>query len=463
MATAVDETKPPGGGRVTLEETATLAEAGKLTGRRRRIQLIDAGWSANGRYYSPQVLAEAAAAKVFPAGTPMYIDHPSASERVDRPERSVKDLAARLATDARFENGALVAEATVFGPWLPVINEVADHIGVSIRAAGRIEAGEAEGRQGLLVTEISEGISVDFVTTPAAGGKVLQLIESVQAEMAEARNVGAWIESRLHLALTREADDMYGNGRLTRDERKALSSAVGDALDAFVTALQDSAPALYERDLWDDPPIAADMAESTTPAPPAQPIQEGAPMSGSTGTGAPNGGPTEISEADRLRAENTKLKEDLAEAKLTAAQLGDNARELEETKKSLEESRREVLRLKANDAARDKALQTLASSTLPQVAHAEVVEAVTGDNVPLNDEGALDEAKLTERIRAAIEKERRYLAKFAESQGMGSVRGLGSSGDPNEMTEADLNAGLKDVFTRLGMDESAADLAAKGR
>jgi hypothetical protein len=461
--TTLDERTPvTGEDRVTLVETAALDEAGKLTGRRRNIRLIAAGWSANGRYYSPQVLAEAAAAGVFGAGTPMYIDHPTATEKVDRPERSLKDLAARLASPARFENGALVAEATVYAPWMPVINDLTP--GVSIRAAGRIEAGEAEGRQGLIVTEISEGISVDFVTTPAAGGAVLDILESARTRLAEARNVGAWIESRLHLALTREADDMYGNGRLTRDERKALSSAVGDALDAFVTALSDSAPALYERDLWDEPPTpaAADMAEGkTAPAPPAKPLEEHR-MSGPQ-TGAPTGGPTDLSEADRLRAENTKLKEDLAEAKLTAAQLGDNARELAETKKSLGESRRENLRLRANDAARDKALHTLAASTLPQVAHAEVVEAVTGDNVPLNDDGALDEAKLTEAIRAAIEKERRYLAKFAESQGMGTVRGLGSSGDPNEMTEADLTSGLKDVFGRLGMPENVADLAAKGR
>ena len=185
-------------------------------------------------------------------------------------------------------------------------------------------------------------------------------------------------------------------------------------------------------------------------------------MSGSN-PGPPNGGPTEISEADRLRTELAKTKEELAEAKLTAAKLGDNARELEDTKRSLEESRREVLRLKANDAARGKAVEALASSTLPEVAHPEVIEAVTGSNVPLGEDGALDEAALTEKIRAAIERERRYLAKFAESQGLGQVRGLGSSGDPQQMSEADLQGGLKDVFARLGMSEDVADLAARGR
>lgn len=187
-------------------------------------------------------------------------------------------------------------------------------------------------------------------------------------------------------------------------------------------------------------------------------------MSGSTGQGAPpQGGATQLTEAEVLRTENTDLKAKLAEAQLQAAQLGDNARELTETKASLEEAKRENLRLRANDAARAKAITTLAESTLPETAHERVIESVTGDQVPLNDEGALDEAKLTEAIRGAIERERRYLARFAEEQGLGTVRGLGSSGNPDEISEADLTASLKDVFTTLGMPDTVADLAAKGR
>ncbi|MFD0851690.1 hypothetical protein ACFQ07_05640, partial [Actinomadura adrarensis] len=176
----------------------------------------------------------------FPAGTPMYIDHPTVSEQQERPERSLKDLAARLTTDARFENGALVAEAEIYSPWRPVINEMAKTVGVSIRAAGTLEYGEAEGREGPIVTGLTEGISVDFVTSAARGGKVLELIESaregMQVQLGEARStIGTWLESRLHLAFTEMADHMYGDGRLSREERIALSSAVGDALAAFTT------------------------------------------------------------------------------------------------------------------------------------------------------------------------------------------------------------------------------------
>lgn len=248
-----------------------IQEAGAVPagqkGRRRRIQLIDAGWSKNGRYYPASTLAEAANARIYPAGTPMFIDHPTVSEQAERPERSVKDLAARLVTDARYENGRLVAEADLFGVWGPVINEIADQIGVSIRAAGTLEYGEAEGREGPIVTALTEGISVDFVTSPARGGKVLELVESARTvPLAEAANIGAWLEARLHLAFTQLADCMYGDGRLTRDERIGLSTAVGDALAAFVKRVEADEPQLYERDRWQAPPdeddTEGDVAEA---------------------------------------------------------------------------------------------------------------------------------------------------------------------------------------------------------
>jgi hypothetical protein len=68
--------------RTAFAESTTLAEAVRgqqPTGRRQRIKLISAGWGSSG-YYSPQVLKEAAKNGVFPAGTHMYLDHPSATE-----------------------------------------------------------------------------------------------------------------------------------------------------------------------------------------------------------------------------------------------------------------------------------------------------------------------------------------------------------------------------------------------
>ncbi|OLT24406.1 hypothetical protein BJF79_13775 [Actinomadura sp. CNU-125] len=465
-------------GPVAVGETTLLTEARAKSGARMRIKLIDEGQGSSG-WYPAETLREAAERRVFGAGTHMFTDHPSRSEAEDRPERSVRDLAGVLTQDAFFQDGALWAEARVFAPFQELLRDQADHIGVSIRAHGTAEPGEVEGQNRMVITSLTEGISVDFVTRAGRGGAIVEVLESAR-DVAEARNIGSWLESRLHLAFTEMTDHMRGEGRLTRDERIALSSAIGDALNAFVTRVEAEQPQLYKRDLHDDPDepdddpddredrTSAAMAETTVPAPPAKPTKEGVSMSGDTGIqGAPQGGaPTgtrEVSEADRLRGENTDLKSRLAEAELKVAQFGENARELETTKTQLDEAKRENLRLRANDAARAKALEVLAESTLPKVAHSEVVEAVTGDNVPLNDDGALDEAALVTNIRAAIEKERRYLARFAEENGIGSVRGLGSSGSADEMSEADLQAGLGDVFKSIGLPDTVADIAAKGR
>ena len=116
------------------------------------IRIISPGTGSSG-YYPPEVLEQAAADGVFPAGTHMYIDHPGATESVDRPERSLRDLAGVLATPARWDPNhpdgpGLYAEARIYQPWQPLINEMAADIGVSIRASGYAQDGEAEGRAG---------------------------------------------------------------------------------------------------------------------------------------------------------------------------------------------------------------------------------------------------------------------------------------------------------------------------
>lgn len=227
------------------------------------IQLIKAGWSLNDSYYSAKVLRRDGP-RAFPAGTQAFIDHATDLENEERPVGSITRLAAVQTTDARWdqERNALVAEVRLFEPWRKTLTDMHEHIGMSIRAWVLGEYGQAEGREGFIVSELAGGRSVDFVTVPAAGGKVLAVLESAQAKPAvEARNVGAWLESRLHLALTQLGDNMYGDGRLTRQERIVLSGAIGDALQAWTARVEADAPQLFERDLYDEPPEAERSAE----------------------------------------------------------------------------------------------------------------------------------------------------------------------------------------------------------
>jgi len=140
------------------------------------IKLIAPGWGSSG-YYSESVLKRDGA-KAWPKGTHMYINHQSMSERVNRPERDLRNLAAVTITDPVYqENGShgagLYAQAEVFSSHAPFITERAKHIGVSITADGIMEYGEAEGRKGNIIKEISNGYTVDFVTKAGAGGAII--------------------------------------------------------------------------------------------------------------------------------------------------------------------------------------------------------------------------------------------------------------------------------------------------
>lgn len=74
-------------------------------------------------------------------------------------------------------------------------------------------------------------------------------------EDAKAANMADWLESRLHQSWTVMADDLFGEGRLSRPERIALSGLIGDALGVFHAGLQDEVLAgVRERSPWEDAP-----------------------------------------------------------------------------------------------------------------------------------------------------------------------------------------------------------------
>lgn len=166
-----------------LTESTRLVEATQQadakTGRL-SIQVITPGWGSSG-YYSQQVCE--AAAPLVRAGTHMYLDHPSESDRMNRPERSVRDIAAVITEDARWDAklGAVVAEAKVLPPYREVLTGLAEHIGLSITgSATDVVEGEAEGRRGPVIAGLAAINSVDFVTRAGRGGKVLEVLESAR-------------------------------------------------------------------------------------------------------------------------------------------------------------------------------------------------------------------------------------------------------------------------------------------
>ena len=152
--------------------------ATKVSSGRIRIKIIDAGHGSSGDY--PAETIEAAVKDgIFAKGLHMYADHPGVTENYDRPERTIRDLAAVLDTDAVYvpEEKAAYAEAKVFPQWREVIEEMAESIGVSIRASAEVE--NKDGTR--TITRLLHAESVDFVTKAGRGGKITEVLESFRA------------------------------------------------------------------------------------------------------------------------------------------------------------------------------------------------------------------------------------------------------------------------------------------
>jgi hypothetical protein len=458
----------------TLQEGATkqldtLVEAGPADGTRvkpigtdstkREVTIIEAGWGSSG-YYPKAVLARDGAT-AFPKGTHMYMNHPTMTEDVEIPERKVEALAAVLTADPVMKGNALVAEAEVFQHWTPVVNAVADAIGTSIRAMGEHVHGEAEGKEGSIITALTEGLSVDFVTLPGAKGKVGPLIESAQARvhppasaLEEARNAANWLEARIHSDFTDTADYLFGQGYVTREERVALSSAIGDALEAFNSSVSSNLPQLLERDPYDDP---EDTGETQ--------VQE---------TGRSGGDPTQ---EEAIVADDTKQLSELQESVDT---LKKTVEELTESAKTEKEGRERAEDALVAERARNIVNEALVAEAeegedalpeLPDRALARVKESVLGGKVPLDEDGKVDKERLVQKLHKGLREEAEYLG---EGSDKGRVTGMGASPretevnetkggttTPTEATEAE--GALKESLGRLGMSDKAATVAAKGR
>lgn len=82
-------------------------------------------------------------------------------------------------------------------------------------------------------------------------------------------NQADWLEGFLHREFTVQADMFFGDGVISREERIALSGAIGDALDVFHQKLQE--PPLDE--LSRRPPFSQAMGDRMLKVAPAQAVK----------------------------------------------------------------------------------------------------------------------------------------------------------------------------------------------
>lgn len=252
------------GERKELHETRTggvvsVREAGSSSAVF-RIKIIAPGKGSSGTY-TREVL-ERDLAKAFPKGTHMYADHPSQSQRIDQPERKVSELVAVFVEDPIYEANAPTGEGgyvdvKVFGDYVGFITERMADIGTSINGYGTFEVSDAGE---IIITSLTEGESVDFVTKAGAGGKIISLKEAAhdaarlnQESNVNTQNSGAQsaqavatdataptVEAQI-ADLEAQLTKLKGTGATATTEAQAAQPLTAEAIKDMITAAVEAA------------------------------------------------------------------------------------------------------------------------------------------------------------------------------------------------------------------------------
>lgn len=205
------------------ESTADIVPLASLDLREASVnlKLIKPGWGSSAYY--PDAVLRRDGPGVFPAGTKMYWNHQTPAEEAQRPEGDLRDLAAELITAARWEaqgpeGPGLYAKAKVFEQYRAPLQDLKDSIGVSIRAMGLSKQGERENRTGPVLERLISAKSVDFVTVPGAGGKVLEMFEAARGSSSK--------NQKETEKMTAEELKVLNEARAAADKATTLSEAL---------------------------------------------------------------------------------------------------------------------------------------------------------------------------------------------------------------------------------------------
>lgn len=215
----------------TFTESASL---GEKVGGKYRVKIIAVGQGSSG-YYS-ETLLENYGPTAFPAGTHVFLNHKTADEEYNQPERRVEAIAG-------FIDDAPIFEAQgAQGPGLygtvrfkkdaeNLISEIKDHVGLSIHARGS----SSEGPDGTPVIETLDYHpfnSVDIVTRAGAGGRILELMESYT-------DSSGTLDTK-NDALSGASTNPPERDAMTPEDLEKITTALKEALSEFGTELRES-------------------------------------------------------------------------------------------------------------------------------------------------------------------------------------------------------------------------------
>ena len=192
-------------------------------------------------FHSEEALKNSGPA-AFPKGTHIHMDHQTDSERWERPEKSVKTIIGVIASEPTYhyagetvvvddesidiDMDGLYAKTEYLDEWAPFVEQVSDHVGLSISFSATLK--DEEHASGLPIIEAyipTPTNSVDLVTRPGAKGKVLRALESFHATMEQYN------------------ETIREDAGMTPEDIKAVAEALKEAiLPALTEAVKPEAP-----------------------------------------------------------------------------------------------------------------------------------------------------------------------------------------------------------------------------
>lgn len=421
--------------------TKMITEAGTLTTTstgRLEITLITPGWGSSG-YYSAEMLEQAATDRVFARGTQMHIDHMGASERIENSAGSLRTLAAVLTEDAVWDpdyvdgetgnKGRLKAESMLGSQYREMVTEFADYIGTSISAGADVTIGEAEGRKGQIVEKLypDKLNRVDFVTVAGRGGRIDAVLEAAVTRIAEATanetrdalsaavrdaygadGVWLWVldYDDTNVWFTQESEDEAHTWQQAYTMADSTATLSGDLVE--VRRVVSYTPITPNQESKDSPPVPAGVTEN----------QEEATMA-------------TIDDKELATLRESAGRATVAESELTTA------------------TERATTAEAALQESNDSAAANLVTAALAEAGiTAPKTAARLSKGYPVKENGALDAEKLGTEVAEAI-------AELAESNGAGSVRGLGQS-DTEETTELTAESAREQILAARGYTRKGA-------
>lgn len=167
---------------VSLNESFGLSVLGKIEGKRIwRVKVIAPGKGSSG-YYPEEVLRNDGP-RAWPIGSLSHIDHQSNDERWNHPAKSLKTVGGAVASEPVYEDDGpegpgLYCNIEFTKEWAPFIEQLHEHIGISISGKGMLS--ETETVDDIPVVEMllpHPTNSIDVVTAAGAGGKFSEVIE----------------------------------------------------------------------------------------------------------------------------------------------------------------------------------------------------------------------------------------------------------------------------------------------